>query len=404
MKKHIILGAVFTALASTSALAESFPLGGGIALTPSLDARVRFETVDQDNAVADAEALTVRLRPGISLGSGGFSLLVEGEGTFGIVNHYNDTNAANGVEPYSVVADPESIELNRAQLQYKSKAVTLTAGRQRINIDDQRFVGSVGWRQNEQTFDAVSGEGVLGPVLLSGTYAWSQRTIFGNDAGPRHAFSGDYIFLGAGAGVGPLKMKGFAYLLDFDAKEPIALTSTQTYGVRATTGFKIGEKISLDLAASYARQSDYKANPFSYSADYLAAEVGVGFSGFTLTGGYEKLGADNGRAFQTPMATMHKFNGWADLFLTTPNAGLEDIYGGVSVKLPEVKALPGLTAALIYHDFGSDVGGADYGSEWDAQIGFKLFGTGILLKYADYDADTFGVDTRKIWVQLGWTY
>ena len=157
MKKHIILGAVFTALASTSALAESFPLGGGITLTPSLDARVRFETVDQDNAVADAEALTVRLRPGISLGSGGFSLLVEGEGTFGIVNHYNDTNAANGVEPYSVVADPESIELNRAQLQYKSKAVTLTAGRQRINIDDQRFVGSVGWRQNEQTFDAGKG-------------------------------------------------------------------------------------------------------------------------------------------------------------------------------------------------------------------------------------------------------
>lgn len=387
------------ALVATPAIAGPIPVGDGLTLAPSLDARLRYEGVDQDNALKDADALTVRLRPGVTLASGGFSVLVEGEGTLGLINDYNSTT--NGKTGYSTVADPQNIELNRAQIQYKSKLVTLTAGRQRINLDDQRFVGSVGWRQNEQTFDAVRGEASLGPVSLDATYAWSQRTVFGVDAGPRQAFSGNYLFLGAGTGVGPLKVKGFAYLLDYDAKEPVALNSSQTYGVRATAAFKLGGKATLDLMASYASQSDYKANPKTFSAEYLAAEGKLGFGPLALTGGYEKLGSDKGVAFQTPMATLHKFNGWADLFLSTPAAGLEDIYAGASVKLP-VKALPGLNATVVYHDFSSDVGSADYGTEWDAQVGFKLKPVSVLLKYADYNAKTFGVDTNKLWIELDW--
>tara|TARA_R110000782_G_scaffold78276_5_gene155186 strand:+ start:70264 stop:71472 length:1209 start_codon:yes stop_codon:yes gene_type:complete len=398
MTKRIFWGTSLSALAVLAATPAH--AGDALTLKPSMDARLRYENVDQP--ATDADALTMRVRPGLTISSkSGFSVLIEGEGTLAISDHYNDTNASNGVEPYSVVADPENIELNRAQIQYKSKAFTLTGGRQRINLDDQRFVGSVGWRQNEQTFDAVRGEATLGPVMLDATYAWSQRTIFGIDAGPRQAFSGSYIFLGAGAGLGPIKAKAFAYLLDYDAKEPVALTSTQTYGVRATAAFKLAPKATLDLMASYAKQSDYKANPVDYSADYVAAEAKLGYGVFSLTGGYELLGADNGRSFQTPMATLHKFNGWADLFLNTPPAGLQDIYGGIAVKLPMVKALPGLNVMLVYHDFQSDVGSVDYGSEWDAQIGFKIGKKlGLLAKYADYDADGFGVDTKKFWLQL----
>lgn len=391
------------AVAAPAHAGEPVPFAEGITLAPSIDARLRYENVDQDNALKDADALTLRIRPGVTLGfGGGLSMLVEGEATLAISNNYREAPffPANG---YSVVADPENIELNRAQIEYKGKAATVTLGRQRINIDDQRFVGSVGWRQNEQTFDAFSAEGTLGPVTLNGTYAIAQRTIFGIDAGPRQAYDGDFFFLGAGVGFGPVKVKGFSYLLDFAAGEPVAGASTQTYGARATAAFKLGPKVSLNLAASYATQSDFKTNLGDYSADYIAAEAGLGFSMVMVTAGYELLGSDNGAAFQTPMATLHKFNGWADTFLTTPGAGLEDIYGGVSVKLP-VKALPGLSAAVVYHDFSSDAGSIDYGSEWDAQLGFKLFNTGVLLKYADYDADGFGVDTRKIWVQLGWTY
>lgn len=415
MKKYL-LGSALLALTSTPAFAgKPIPVGSGLTLTPGIDARLRYENVDQP--ATDADALTVRVRPGITLGtSSGFSVLVEGEGTLALVNDYNafpfPIVDSQRRPAYSVVADPENIELNRAQIQYKSKAVTLTGGRQRINLDDQRFVGSVGWRQNEQTFDAVRAEGTIGPVMLDGTYAWSQRTIFGIDAGPRQAFSGDFFFGGAGLGVGPLKVKGFAYLLDFDPTEPVAGTSTQTYGARASASFKLAPKTTLNLAASYASQSDYEANPGDYSVDYIAAEAGLGFAGFTVIGGYELLGGEvttsGSFAFQTPMATLHKFNGWADIFLSTPAtptfAGLEDIYGGISAKFPMVKAIPGLNASVFYHKFESDVGNVDYGEEWDAQIGFKLMKTGVLLKYANYDAEGFGVDTEKFWVQLDWAF
>ncbi|HEX5537580.1 MAG TPA: alginate export family protein [Sphingobium sp.] len=402
----VFLAAVAAASAASPVSAKSFPVGSGLTLTPSIDARLRYENVSRPAPLQDGDAVTVRVRPGITLGTGsGFSVLVEGEGTLGIEKDYDAFPFPGfGKDGLGVIADPENIELNRAQIQYKSKAMTLTGGRQRINLDDQRFVGSVGWRQNEQTFDAVRAEATLGPVTLDGTYSWSQRTIFGIDAGRRQAYSGEFLFLGAAAALGPVKVKAFSYLLDFDAKEPVALTSTQTYGARATAAFKLAPKATLNLAASYATQSDYKLNPGSYSADYIAAEAGLGYGNYTVTGGYELLGSDNGAAFQTPLATLHKFNGWADLFLTTPAAGLQDIYVGLAAKFPQVKALPGLNAAVIYHDFQSDVGDVDYGGEWNASLGFKVWKTSLLFKYADYDAKGFGVDTSKFWVQLEWAY
>lgn len=399
--KIAILASATAAFAAQSAQAETFTL------KPSIDARLRYENVDQQTT--DADAVTMRVRPGITLSTkSGFSALIEAEGTLGIVNDYRDAPfaPANG---YSVVADPENIELNRAQIQYKTKTFTITGGRQRINLDDQRFVGSVGWRQNEQTFDAVRGEATLGPISFDGTYSWSQRTIFGIDAATRQAYSGEFLFLGAGATLGPVKLKAFSYLLDFDAKELVKGTSTQTYGVRATSSFKLSPKSSLNLMASYATQSDYGLNPGDYSVDYIAAEAGLGYGNFMLTAGYELLGGKitpNGRvAFQTPMATLHKFNGWADLFLTTPtagaNVGLQDIYGGLAVKFPKVKALPGLNATVVYHDFQSDVGSAKYGTEWDASLGFKIGKKlSFLAKYADYSADKFSTDKSIFWLQL----
>jgi hypothetical protein len=377
---------------------------GGVTVTPSVDGRFRYELVDQTNTLAQADAVTLRLRPSLTFGiDKSLSLLVEGEGTLAIVEDYNST--VNGKTGFATIPDPENLEINRLQLQYKSKAVTLTAGRQRINLDDQRFVGSVGWRQNEQTFDAVRGEGKIGPVLLDATYAWSQRTVFGIDAGPRRAFNGNYVFLGAGSKVGPINVKGFAYLLDYAAHEPVAANSTQTYGLRATGAFKLTPKIMLNVAASYANQSDYSLNPVDYSVDYLAGELGLVWGDYGLTAGYESLGSSKGKSFQTPLATLHKFNGWADMFLTTPGQGLQDVYLGASAKFPKVKALPGLNAAVTWHSFSSDVGGQKFGKEWDAQFGFKATKSiSLLAKYAEFDRTgvskfTGDFTTRKFWLQ-----
>ena len=376
-----------------------------LTIDPIIEGRLRYEHVDQP--LTEADALTMRLRAGAEFRMHDFSILAEAEGTLGIVKDYNAfpfVVASSQRRPqYSAVPDPMNVELNRLQFQYRLPTATFTLGRQRINLDDQRWIGSVGWRQNEQTFDAVRMEAKVGPVSLDGGYMIGQRTIFGVDAGPRQAYQGEFYFAGAGVKAGPASLKAFAYVNDYD-EAFFAANSSQTYGARAAASLPLAPKVKLNLAGSYAKQSDYGGNPFDYSADYIAAEAGVTFKALTVTAGYELLGSDNGRALQTPMATLHKFNGWADVFLTTPNAGLQDIYGSVAYKFDGVKMLPGLNAAVAYHRYDSDVGGIDYGDEWNASLGFKIGPVGILAKYADYNAKGFGQDTEKFWLQAEFSY
>ena len=302
---------------------------------------------------------------------------------------------------HAVIADPQNAEINRLQLRYTLRETAVTLGRQRINLDDQRWVGSVGWRQNEQTFDAVRGEAKVGSMTADLTYAISQRTIFGEDAGPRTAFDGDFVFAGLSSKLGPLQGKLFAYLLDYDEAFSVA-NSSQTYGGILSGSVPLGDAIKASLRASYARQSDYGGNPFDYGADYWALEAGTTLSGFTIAAGWERLGSDNGRAVQTPMATLHKFNGWADLFLTTPPAGLDDAYVSVSRNFGTRGPLKGITAQLAFHKFDSAAGDIRYGTEWDASIGFALGALRFLVKYADYGSTGFGNDTRKLWLQAEW--
>ena len=371
-------------------------------IKPILEARLRYETVDQGSI--DADAVTFRLRAGAEARLGKFSLLGEGEGTFAPLDNYNAfpfaIDDSQRRTKYAVVSDPGNLELNRLQLQYKSKDATVTLGRQRINLDDQRWVGSVGWRQNEQTFDAIRGEAKVRGVSADIAYAINQRTIFGEDAGPRTDIEGDYVFGGVGAKLGPVQGKILSYLIDYD--EALALAnSSQTYGGFLSTEIPIG-KAKLTARASYARQSDYGDNPFDYSADYWSFEGGAKLAGFTILAGWEQLGSDNGRPVQTPLATLHKFNGWADVFLTTPPAGLEDAYVSVGKNFDGVKPLPGLNANIAFHQFDSAKGDLEYGTEWDASTGFKVGKVALLLKYANYQARDFGSDTEKFWLQMEW--
>lgn len=415
--RTLVFGAVAFAALSISNPALAAPgdpvkLDSAFTLDPIIDGRVRLETVD--TPTLDADALTLRIRAGAELKHGsGLSLLAEGMGTVALDQTYNafpfavaDSQRRPG---YAVVADPMNVGLGRLQLQYKSKPLTVTLGRQRVNLDDQRWVGSVGWRQNEQTFDGVRSEAELGPVGLDATYTISQRTIFGSDAGARAAYNGHFVFLGAKGKLGPANFAAFAYLLDYNPAAQVgtlaaANADTQTYGLRAATPFKLVPGSVLNLTASFARQSAWKQNLANYSADYIAFEAGLSRGPINLMAGYELLGSDQGHAVQTPMATLHKFNGWADLFPTTPVGGLTDWYGGGAIKFPRVKGFPALTAGIIFHRFESDVGKLHYGDEWDASLGFKAGRANLLAKFADYKADGFGADTRKVWLQVEFSY
>lgn len=401
-KRVALFLSLMAGTAATPALAETGE--GGIELKPIIDIRVRYEGVDQNNALQDADALTTRVRAGFEAKASDFTFLAEAEGTLAIAEDFNSTTNGNG-GIFSVVADPENIELNRLQLQYTGIEKTkFTIGRQRIVMNDSRFVGNVGWRQNEQTFDAVRLQSsALGPVSIDASYVNSQRTIFGVDAGARQSFDMDTFLVDAGIKAGPVKVTGFAYLIDQDQAARFAF-ATKTFGLRAVGKFDLGA-VKLTAIGSYATQSDYKTNPGNYNVDYINAELGGSVSGFGAKIGYEELGSDGaGNRFQTPLATLHKFNGWADLFLSTPATGLRDYYGGVSYAFGSIGPLKGVKAQAIYHKFEADVGGADYGDEIDASLGFKVGKVGVLFKYADYNSDGFAVDTTKFWFQLGWKY
>ncbi|KPF52381.1 MULTISPECIES: alginate export family protein [unclassified Novosphingobium] len=396
------------ALAAPKAFGDPVPVTDTLTFDPMLDARLRWENVD--TPTKDADAVTLRLRSGFELkhAPSHLSVLAEAESTLEIDNHFNGLAfVPDKARPdYAIVPDAANVELNRLQIQYRTRQLGLTVGRQRINLDDQRWVGGVAWRQNEQTFDAVRGEATIGPVMADVTYANSQRTIYGLDAGPRTAYDGNFWFLQAGVKQGSVTLKAFSYLLDYDTKEqvgPLAITlaDTQTYGVRATAALPLGKKAKLNLIGSYAHQQGWKDNPAKYGADYVNAEAGLAAYDFTATGGYEKLGSDKGIALQTPMATLHKFNGWADLFLTTPKSGLEDVYVGLAKAFPK---LHGLNANVTWHDFHSDVGHVKFGEEWDASVGFKVRKVALLAKYADYKAKGFGVDTTKFWLEADYAF
>lgn len=419
------MGRVSFLLSATALSAIATPvLAQDIVFKPIIEARLRYETVDQDGPAPltssrDADAVTVRLRAGGEISKGPFAFLAEGEGTLAIDEDYN--SGVNGKTLYPVVPDPENVELNRLQLQYRTKPLIVTIGRQRINLDDQRFVGSVAWRQNEQTFDAVRVEymGVKN-LKVDVTYAISARTIWGIDGGKFGAtnrptqIDGDDIFANISYKTKYGTLTGFAYLVDEDeAVAALRRNSSQTYGARFAGAMPLSKKVKLSYLASYAHQSDYSGNPVDYSADYAAAELGLDVAAFKLTGGYELLGSDAGAtgiaggfAFQTPFATLHKFNGWADKFLTTPGTGIQDYYAGIGYTVPKIGKAGPLVASFTYHHFSSDRLSIHYGDEYNAQITLKIDKhLSALVKYADYDRKgvasfTGDADTKKFWAQI----
>ena len=376
---------------------------------PIVDLRLRHEGVEQAGLTRDAEALTVRARAGTEITHGAFAFLVEAEGTVALDERYN--SGLNGKTAYPLVADPENLELNRVQVQYKGFTNTLLSiGRQRINLDDQRFVGAASWRNNEQTFDAARVEWT-GPskLKLDASYAWSVRTIWGRDGvGARQqAIDGDNFLGNLSHPTAWGTLSAFAYLIDQnEAAVSGGRLSSQTYGVRLA-GTRPLSSAKLNYALSYAEQSDYHNNPNRYSAGYWLADTSVDVGALRLGVGYEVLGADAGLAltsFQTPLATAHKFQGWADKFLTTPPNGVRDLFFSLGWNRKQLGKLSNVSLNAVWHQFGSDRLSQDYGDELNLIATARIGKFNLLAKHADYRADQFATDTRKTWLQVEWSY
>lgn len=396
-------------LATTAALAVAGPAcAQQIELKPVAEARLRYEHVDQDGLTQQADALTVRARAGLTASSGALSATLVGQGTLAVIDRYFDGFDKAATKP--LVADPQNVALYIAQLQYRTSALTLTGGRQKIVLDDERFVGNVAFRDNGQTFDAVRAE--LTPakgLKLDVSYAWSVRTIWGfqGKGARQQAVSGDNILANLSYATPLGTLSGFAYLVDQDEAAVQAYRlSSQTYGVRLAGNQPLSKFAKLAYQLSYARQSDYHRNPNDYAADYWLADATLDLHGWKLNAGYEVLGASHGAAltsFQTPLGTNFKFQGWADKFLTTPANGMRDLYVGTGYGWKQVGPLSGVALAATWHRFESDRLDQHYGNEWDLIASAKLRRTALSVRYAHYDARAMATDTEKLWLQADWS-
>jgi hypothetical protein len=358
----------------------------------SLSMRYRYEGVDQDGFEKDANASTLRTRLSYKSGNlNGFFANIEVDNVSAIGNeNYNST--ANGKSQYPVVADPTDTDLNQAYIGYKQGNLLFTLGRQRVVHNNQRFVGGVAWRQNEQTFDGYRVQyDTQQNLSIDYSYIYNVNRIFGPNgnnadlAGKIHLFNSQYKLNKTHA------ISAYIYNMDFDSA--LALSNR-------TTGLAYDGTISkLKIHAAYATQSETGDNPTSYSTNYQTLELSYSISNMTLGAGFESLGSDNGKGFMTPLATLHKFQGFADKFLTTPANGIDDVYIKASGKYGKL----GLTA--VWHDLSSSKNNIDYGTELNLVASYPLANKlGLMVKYASYDADELATDTNKLWAMLNLTF
>ncbi|MCL4432334.1 MAG: hypothetical protein M1300_08440 [Epsilonproteobacteria bacterium] len=428
--KKITLSAVAVlsmagSFSSTLSAANDFALFSNTKLNGEVKAR--YESVDvENNGKMNANAYTVRLMLGLEttlLGVDGLTMKVDGTTvqTLGGTKYDNDPFTGLGDARYQVVADPEQTRFTQGYLQYKMGATTAKVGRQLVNLDAQRFIGSVDWRQMPLSLDAVSVANTsIAGLNLYGAYVYSYDAIF-----DRPTQESKSVILNGSYKVNDmLKITAYDYMLSLENFSAAGNFAADTYGLSLTGDVPAGP-VKISYHGEYAEQTDSTFKTTSTNikgqndASYYNIEATANMMGVSLGAGQELLsgttdegmGTDGKTKFQTPLATLHKFNGTADMFLATPTGGLVDTYVSLGY------GATGIGKALAtYHTYETDVamgGKNDLGSELDLQYANAIPGVkGLngLLKAAFYKggdvngATNYTNDKTVVWVELDYKF
>lgn len=370
--------------------------------------RLRYENVNQDGKKETGEAFTLRSLIGYETKPfHGFSVNAEVYGVSPFDDNYNDAKKGDPIasrKVYPVIADPEDYDFHQIYLQWANADNHVKLGRQGMILDNWRFVGDVRFRQNWAVLNGLSFMNKSLPnttINLAHFEQVKQVNTKIEDA--------DIEIANVKYAITPTtSVSGYGYFIDWNGKtlEP---TSTQTYGARLDGNEKLNDSWKVLCTAEYAKQDDYKDGSDLIDNYYYRVGAGAGYGDWFVRVDQEKLsGNSDNKAFQTPLGTNHLFQGWADVFLSTPNEGIEDtmiIAGG---------KLMGATIKAEYHWINSDrnfakIGGGNgdkYGTELDLGVYYKftkqISGS---VEYANFSEDdeyknaaSRKRDIEKIWL------
>ena len=410
---------------------------------PYIQIRPRYEYVDiEKTGRKNAQALTTRIKIGAKLNGlfkvDGLNAVIEGVDVEAIVDDYDknlnhDPNDPTGKNNYETVLDPDNARLTQAYISYTINKTTLFFGRKYVAIDDHRFIGTVDWRQMPQSFGVVGIQDntIKGlNILIAGIYERKGITDDEEDWANKKIFNADWkadkmpIIIDVSYKIVPaVRVKAFGYLIT---------DIHNTYGVRADGKVNLGS-IKLSYLGEYAIQRDpYENDNLNKKPDidtnyyrlggnlaFNTGSIGTFFGGVE----YTHFGDHNNKSkgFSTPLATLHKFEGWSDVLLKGAANGYD--FGMKELKVSFGYKHPVFGKFIVaYLDFQSDknpsgtagVNGDNIGSEWDFAYS-KSFGKhlSLLLKGAVYNGkdgyvsggSAYGKnDTTKYWVQLNFVY
>ncbi|MBT4571436.1 MAG: hypothetical protein HOC48_04445 [Nitrosomonadales bacterium] len=404
----LLIGIVFLDLEA----AESEPINFKEAILQgkSLSSlKSRYEFVDQDGKSKNANALTVQTLLGWETKPiDGISFALQFIGVSPLIDDYNDKK--NGVSNlskvnYPVVVDPEGYNINQAFISYTHQNKhNAKVGRQAIFLDNWRFVGDVRFRQNIQVMDGITTK--IYPydgIELFLSHVENIRQVTTKNQNTRIELANlKYKISKSGS------LVGYGYFVDWD-DESQKIKSDKTFGARLNGLRPASEEWNLLYTLEYADQSSYKDGSSLIDNYYYRVGFGVGQESWSLRFDQEKLsGNANGKAFQTNLGTNHLFQGWADVFLTTPNQGIID-----NMIIAKAKIL-GATIKSEFHlidsdrNFTTDSGSQadNYGHEFDIGIYYPIKkDTKVSLEYANFsEGDTYSTarkrDIEKIWLTL----
>ena len=439
-KLNIIMACVTMAITgmAQSAYAEEEPMPEYTFLEsikdgkPMTNFRLRYESVDQEafqpapNATQKldtAHAFTLRSLIGWQTAPyKNFSFAAQLTDVHEFNHNFNDRRenlSEPGKANYANIVDPSFTDVNQLFVDWTGiKNTRMRLGRQQVNLDNVRFIGDIGFRQNMQVFDGVS---VLNKSIpdteIFAAHFDQVRQI------NTELRQGDIEIVNAKYRISPSEsLVGYAYLVDvanlgqnngnplaastaaqggngLGASQDLVKTATtdassKTFGLRLDGVRKIDDNWKALYTTEYAKQTDYKDGSDLIDAHYFKLGGGAMYNSWSVRIDHEKLSSNDGKyAFQTPLGTNHLFQGWADQFLATPRQGMEDTFVTVAGSIGKAKL------QAEYHVFKSDekfqsIGklGDKYGTEFDASVMYpftdKISGK---LEYAKFnESDVYG--------------